>query len=109
MGIRAWFDTTQVDSFAQEVIDDLVKRVPPASLPLDYGKKAGERLHRMTEVMSSRMRAFAGAHRPNIYKRARLGNRVKWAMKEAGYPDAFVEAFTYELVTLVTLASRAPK
>ena len=105
----SWLDTTQVDAFAQEVLDDLKKRVPPATLPIDYGRKTGERLHRLTEVMSSRMRSFAAAQRPNFYKRARLGNRVKWGMKEAGYPDAFVEAFTYEIVTLVTLASRAPK
>jgi hypothetical protein len=109
MGIRGWFDTKQVDAFAQEVLDDLLKRVPPATLPLDYGKKTGERLHRLTEVMSNRMRAFAVTHRPNFYKRARLGNRVKWGMKDAGYPEAFVEAFTYELVTLMTLASRAPR
>ena len=106
MGFREWFDTKHVDAFAQEVLDDLVKRVPPATLPLDYGKKTGERLHRMTEAMSNRLRAFAAASRPNFYQRARLGNRVKWSMKEAGYPDPFVEAFTYEVVTLVTLAAR---
>ena len=42
----------------------------------------------------------------NLYKKARLGNRVQWALKEAGYPEEFVEAFTRELVTHVALASR---
>jgi hypothetical protein len=109
MGFREWFDTTEVDRFAQWLVDDLLKRMPPASLPLDAGKKAGERLHRMTEVVSDRIRAFGAGQQPNIYQRARLGNRVKWAMKEAGYPAGFVDAFTYEVITLVTLVSRNTK
>jgi hypothetical protein len=47
------------------------------------------------------------SQRPNVYKRARLGNRVKWALKEAGYPGAFVDTFTYELVRVVTLAAKS--
>jgi hypothetical protein len=109
MAFREWFDTAEVDRFAQWLVDDLLKRMPPASLPLDAGKKAGERLHRMTEVVSERIHAFGSAQKPNVYKRARLGNRVKWAMKEAGYPDAFVDAFTYEIITLVTLVARKTK
>jgi hypothetical protein len=45
----------------------------------------------------------------NVYKRARLGNRVKWALKEAGYPQAFADTFTYELVRVVTLAAKSPR
>jgi hypothetical protein len=32
---------------------------------------------------------------------------VKWALREAGYPEDFVDALTYELVTVITLASRS--
>ena len=69
-------------------------------------KESAKRFSRMTEVVSDQVRAFARAQRPNIYKRARLGNRVKWALKDAGYPGPFVDAFTTELVTLVTVAAK---
>jgi hypothetical protein len=42
----------------------------------------------------------------NIYKKARLGNRVRWALREAGYATEFTDALSYELVTVATLASR---
>jgi hypothetical protein len=42
----------------------------------------------------------------NIYKKARLGNRVRWALREAGYAPEFTDALSYELVTVATLASR---
>jgi hypothetical protein len=100
-----WFDTKEVDAFAQSVVDELVKRLPPASLQRP-DRKAPDRVHRMTEALSNQVRDFARAQTPNFYKRARLGNRVKWGMREAGYAEEFVTAFTGELLILVTVASR---
>jgi len=45
---------------------------------------------------------------PAALRRA-LGNRIKWALAEAGYPSDFVETLTFELVTVVTLVSRERK
>ena len=102
-----WFDTKEVDAFAQWAVEELRRRMPPDSLERS-DRKAADRLHRMNEAISDRARSLAQSRKLNVYKRARLGSRVKWAMKEAGYPEAFVEAFTYELVTLVTVAARSP-
>jgi hypothetical protein len=104
----AWFDTAEVDSFADTVVAELLRRMPPAQISTS-NERSDKRFHRMTEVLSGRARAFGSTQRPNVFKRARLGNRVKWALKEAGYPEAFVEAFTYELVKVVTLAAKAPR
>jgi hypothetical protein len=103
-----WFDTSVVDAFAQAVMDELTRRLPPALLE-ESGRKSADRLHRMTEVLSQRIREFGRAQRPNTFKRARLGSRIKEAMKEAGYPAAFIDAFVYEVMTLVTVAAKAPR
>jgi hypothetical protein len=95
----------EVDAFAQWAVAELGKRMPPATLERN-DRKAAERLGRMNEAVSERARALAP--RLNLFKRARLGNRIKWAMKEAGYPDGFVDTFTYELLTVVTVAARDP-
>ena len=102
--MRGWFTTTEVDRFADALVADMIKRVPPTSL--SDARTSTKRFGRMTEVLSDQARSFAREHRPNFYKRARLGNRVKWALKEAGYPEAFVDAFTTELITLVTVAAK---
>lgn len=107
MALLGWFDTAEVDAFAAALVAELAQRMPPGVVA-DTGRKAGGRLHRMTEALSQRAREFAQSHRLNVFKRARLGSRVKWALREAGYPEAFTEAFTYELVTLVTVASKNP-
>jgi hypothetical protein len=102
MGIFRWFDTREIDEFAQLIAAELVKRVPPATLD-SHTKKAAERLRNTHEAIFARAGKFARTHKLNVYKKARLGNQFRWALKEAGFPREFVDAWTYELVTLVAL------
>ena len=100
-----WFDFREVDAFADRVVADLVKRAPPAGLQMP-AKKAAERLRRGEDVIFSRAASFAREKRPGFYKKARLGNRVRWGLREAGYPEEFADALSEELVAVITLASR---
>ena len=103
-----WFDTAEVDAFAQWVVSELVQRLPPASIsPTD--RKLTDRISRMNDLVSARAVAFATEQRPNFYKRARLANKVKWGMREAGYDKGFADTFTYELITLVSVTGRRRK
>ena|SRR5437868_2774058 len=103
-----WLRTTEVDGFADTVVSELTKRVPLNMLRKEGGK-ADKRFGRMNDVISDQARTFGQSQRPNVYQRARLGNRVKWALKDAGYPDPFVDAFVTELVTLVTVVTKGSR
>jgi len=102
MGILEWFTTREVDELAAAIAAELVKRVPPAALE-SRTRKAAERLRNTHDAIFARAGKFARTHPLNIYKRARLGNQFRWALKEAGYPPEFVESWTYELAILITL------
>jgi isocitrate dehydrogenase kinase/phosphatase len=108
MRIFQWFDTREIDELAQAIAAELVKRVPPSALD-SHTKKAADRLRNTHDAIFARASKFARTRPLNIYKRARLGNQFRWALKEAGYPSEFVESWTYELVTLITLNTRAGK
>lgn len=101
-----WFDTREVDEFADSVVAELLRRFPPSGVDLST-KKAVERVTKNVDSLMRQVAEFARGHRLNVYKKARFGNRVKWALKEARYPDLFVDVMTHELVTQVTVASRA--
>jgi hypothetical protein len=105
MGPRQWFDMKEVNAFADSIVAELRERYPPSGVELP-ATKAIERLRKSFARMFARIDAFARAHPLNLYKKARLGNRVKWALRDAGYPEEFVEDFTRELVTHVALAKR---
>ena len=102
MGVFQWFDTREVDQLARSIAEELVSRVPPAKLDTQT-RKAAERLRNTHDAIFARAAKYSRTHRLNIYKRARLGNVFRWALKDAGYPPAFVESWTYELVTLITV------
>ena len=99
-----WFDAGEGDALVREIVAELVKRVPPSTLPAK-DRKAAIRLRNTHDAVFARAGKFARTHKLNVYKKARLANQFRWALKDAGYPPEFIESWTYELATLVTLAS----
>ncbi|HMH19295.1 MAG TPA: hypothetical protein VK572_14235 [Burkholderiales bacterium] len=106
--ILDWFKSKEVDEFADSIVADLVRRLPPSGVGVP-AKKAADRLRKTHDAIFARIESFARSQSLNIYKKARLGNRIKWALMEAGYPSDFVDTLTLELVTVVTLVSRERK
>lgn len=100
-----WFNTKDVDAFADSVVADLQSRFPPAGMELQ-NKKDVARVLKGVDRLLGRVEDFARNGRLNVYKNARFGNRVKWALREAQYPAEFAEAISHELVTQLVLASR---
>ena len=47
--------------------------------------------------------------RPNLYQKARFGNRIKWALKDAGYPEPFIDVTTHAFLKQFALSASARK
>jgi hypothetical protein len=103
-----WFDSREVDKFADWLTSEIIKRYPPEGMDTD-AKKSTQRLKRVLDSLFQRIEAFAAENMLNIYQRARLGNRVRWAMRDAGYPLPFSESFTHEVVTVITVMNSRTK
>jgi len=102
-----WFSRKDVDEFADSIVTELLQHVPQAGVDVST-RKAAERAMKKVDRMLLRISRFAAEHRPNLYQKACFGNRVKWALKEAGYPAPFVEVATHEFITQMTLAAAPP-
>jgi hypothetical protein len=105
--LAGWFNTKELDAFADSLVAELVERFPPGGAT--GGKKAFDKLRRTFGATFARIDEFARTHRLNVYKKAHFANHVRWALKEAGYPPDFVKTMTQELVAHVTLESRRAK
>ena len=99
--IFEWFNTSEVDALADRLAADLLKRVPPANLGERRGKKSGAKPDKAQDAVMRQAREFAGKHRLNVFKKARLANRFKWALIEAGYPKDFVNEMAFELASVI--------
>jgi hypothetical protein len=102
-----WFNCKDIDELIDSIVADLVKRFPPAGVEAMSPEKAAKRLKGVHNVAFNRVDAFARSRPLNVYKKAHLGNRLKWSLKDAGYSSEFADALTAEFVTLVTYASAA--
>ncbi|HVQ60807.1 MAG TPA: hypothetical protein VMS53_01855 [Burkholderiales bacterium] len=103
-----WFNCKEIDEMVDGVVAELVKRFPPDGLDIPAAK-AAKRLKGVHNVAFNRVDAFARSRRLNVYKKAHLGNRFKWSLREAGYSVEFADAIAHEFLTVVTLASGARK
>lgn len=97
--VLKWFDTKQVDGFADALVKLFTSRFPPTEFTAP-GKKSEERFRKVHAALAREVTTFRASHPLNIYQKARLANRFKWALKDAGYPDAFIEELTTELAAI---------
>jgi hypothetical protein len=102
----SWFSRKHIDEFADSIVAELLQRFPQSGVDLSTTKSA-ERAMKTLDRIFSRISAFAAERRPNLYQKACFGNRIKWGLREAGYPGPFVEVATKEFMTYMTIASSA--
>lgn len=96
-----WFDTTAVDAAAKRFAADLGERLPIAAVG-EGAKKAEAKQRKAIDLVLREAHAFAAGERLNFYTKARLANRFKWQLIEAGYPRGFVDDVAYELTMVVS-------
>jgi|RhiMetdeSRZDD1v2_1073273.scaffolds.fasta_scaffold35845_5 hypothetical protein len=103
--IAGWFDTKELDAFADSLVAELVERFPPAG-ERAAGQKTFDKLRRTFGATFDKVDAYARSHKLNVFRKAHFANHMRWALKEAGYAPEFVSTMTQELVAHVTLAAR---
>jgi hypothetical protein len=91
-----WFDTAEVDGFTDRMVKMFLERFPPIEFS-SPGKRQEERFRKLHAALAREMGDFRRDHKLNLFLKAHLANRFKWALREAGYPAAFVDELAYEL------------
>ena len=73
-------------------------------MPLTAGlsdKQFASKSRQVLEKMGLQIARFREVNRLNTYKVAQLGNTFKWALKDAGYEDAYIDELTQWLVAKI--------
>ena len=94
--IRDWFDASEAVAFAREIAQDINRLFPPSARQKKPSSAKKDR--KKFDSLILRTRTFAQQHKLNIYKKARLLNTVKWALRDAGQEQDLVD----EIVALLT-------
>ena len=98
MGLFGSVSGKQVDDFAKSLVGEITKVYPPAEKTDSPRKFSQKKVASVLEGALKKAADFKKQHRLGIYKTARLGNTVRWEMKELGYSEEFIEALVKDLV-----------
>lgn len=91
-----WFDAAEAEKQADQAIEEVERLVPHAALTggVDVRKKQIQKLDRM--ISSHRSRYTSADY--NIYQKAKFANRVKWRLRDGGYPNDFIDSLVRLLI-----------
>lgn len=93
----SWFNATEAVAQGREIALGVCASLKPAEaggITRTEGRMR-EQFERLIERSTSAVRG----HRFNLYQKAKFANTLKWELREAGYPDEFIDEFlTFILV-----------
>lgn len=72
----------------------------PLNLVLKEKQFAAKSL-KVLEQMELQVKTYRQKNKLNFYKVAQMGNAFKWALKDAGYDDVYIDKLTQWLVVAV--------
>ncbi len=100
----SFFNTAEVDQFADSILDEVKRSLPPGHVP--GMKNIEERTEKLDVTLEKKTREFKRSAKLNIYKKARLAARVREGMSTHGYPEPFVKAFSLDLLRRLQAAPK---
>ena len=87
--VLSWFDARAAKEFGQVLAAFFMQRVPVDAKLSD--KKFAAKTQDVLTKMELQISRFKTDNKLNPYKKAKLGNAFKWALKDAAYPAAYIE------------------
>ena len=91
-----WLNASAATDFGASLASFFMERVP-VDLTVNE-KKFASKSKDVLEKMALQVARFKQTSPLNTYKKAKLGNAFKWALRDAGYDSAYVDRLTEWLV-----------
>lgn len=95
--IPGWLDASSSIEFGESLARFFLEKSPRD--PKASEKKFAVKTSAVLQKMDEQITAFKASHKLNIYKKAKLGNAFKWALKDSGYDAEYIDKLTDWLMT----------
>ena len=95
-------DKVTIEAFTRDLIEGVCRRYPP-QIDNDPAKRPSEaRLTRIVEDACAQARSFKVEQRLGWLGKARLGNALRWQLKERGFSQQFTDLMTEAVIVEVS-------
>ena len=91
-----WFDAREAKAFGEELAryyDSEFRAIGKSS-----ASKQEDKHRRLLGRLLQRAKQFAQQHPLNVYRKAKLSNRLKWTLKDLGYDDELIDRLVKEVL-----------
>lgn len=106
MSLSTFFSSASEKAFAKDMAQKLVKEIPPALMESRRKVLSVNKVTRLLERTFQMATEYQQEKRSGFVKRAMLANAFKWELKEAQYPDDFIDLATEGLVVTLSKAAK---
>jgi hypothetical protein len=96
-------------TFARGLVEQLTKELPPTLMEKKRKVLSVNKVTRLLERTYQTVGEYQSKHQTGFVKRALIANTFKWELKNAGYPDDFVDMATEGLVVEISNVKKASK
>lgn len=83
-----WLNAGEAKKFGKSLAQYFIDHVPSSERTGD--KKFALKTKKTLDAMARQAAEFKQSHKLNVYKRAQLLNQFKWALKDAGLADDYI-------------------
>lgn len=97
-----FLSTAKVSQFATDLAQELARKYPPAMANNPVQMVSEKRLATLLANNFEQAQRFALENRLGFIRKAILSNSFKWALKDLGYKDLFIQIATEGLVVHIT-------
>jgi hypothetical protein len=100
------FGPSRDNGFAKELVGRLTKELPPALMETRRKVLSVNKVTRQLEKTFQAAAEYQREHRLGFIRRAFLANGFRWELKNAGYPDDFIDVAVEGLVVELSRPTR---
>ena len=105
----SWFSFSSEKSLAGDLVAQLIADLPPTLMETRRKVISVNKITRLLERTYESVGTYQNQHRLGFIGRAVLANQFKWALKNSGYPEDFVDMATEGLVVHFSRPHNAKK
>lgn len=100
--IKELFGKSEINQVAEQLANELARRYPPSMASGEGRRLSPQAVTNILESVINKAVTRSNEWDLGVVGKAKLGNSLRWALKEKGYPEKFIEMVIEALVVYLS-------
>lgn len=101
----SWLSSKEVVQFGKTVAREFAEQFPPG-MERAAGDKELKQYRAALQSLKAKAVAYNAEKKLGIYKKAKLGNAIKWELKECGFTEEVADEITHAVIINIAVTPK---